>query len=203
MIKAISEAQGIAIHTGVQIEAIEGDGHVTGVRLGDGRVFPAQLVIVSCGVRANVAVAKTAGIEVDRAVVVNSRMETNVEDVYACGDCAQYQGINYAIWPQAVEEGKTAGANAAGEALEYTTVPAALTFHGMNTALFSIGDNGSNPDLVYRTVEFKDMARKQYEKYYFRNNRLCGVILIGDVSRMGELTGAVEKRASFSDLFGK
>ena len=203
MIKAVSEAQGITIHTGVQIEAIEGDGHVTGVRLGDGRVFPAQLVIVSCGVRANVAVAKAAGIETDRAVVVNSRMETSAADVYACGDCAQYQGINYAIWPQAVEEGKTAGANAAGETLEYTGVPAALTFHGMNTALFAIGDNGSNPDLVYRTVEFKDMARKQYEKYYFRNNRLCGAILIGDVNRMGEMTEAVEKRASFGELFGK
>ena len=203
MIKAISEAQGIAIHTGVQIEAIEGDGHVTGVRLGDGRVFPAQLVIVSCGVRANTAIAKAAGIETDRAVVVNSRMETNAADVYACGDCAQYQGINYAIWPQAAEEGKVAGANAAGEALEYAGVPAALSFHGMNTALYAIGDNGSNPDLVYRTVEFKDTARKQYEKYYFRNNRLCGVILIGDVSRMAELTEAVGKRASFAELFGK
>ena len=203
MIKAISEAQGIAIHTGVQIEAIEGDGHVTGVRLGDGRVFPAQLVIVSCGVRANTAIAKAAGIETDRAVVVNSRMETNAADVYACGDCAQYQGVNYAIWPQAAEEGKVAGANAAGEVLEYAGVPAALSFHGMNTALYAIGDNGSNPDLVYRTVEFKDTARKQYEKYYFRNNRLCGVILIGDVSRMAELTEAVGKRASFAELFGK
>ena len=203
MIKAVSEAQGIAIHTGVQIEAIEGDGHVTGVRLGDGRVFPAQLVIVSCGVRANTAIAKAAGIETDRAVVVNSRMETNAADVYACGDCAQYQGVNYAIWPQAAEEGKVAGANAAGEALEYAGVPAALSFHGMNTALYAIGDNGSNPDLVYRTVEFKDTARKQYEKYYFRNNRLCGVILIGDVSRMAELTEAVGKRASFAELFGK
>ena len=96
-----------------------------------------------------------------------------------------------------------AGANAAGEAFTYTTVPAALTFHGMNTALFSIGDNGSNPDLVYRTVEFKDLSRKQYEKYYFRNNRLCGVILIGDVSRMGEMTEAVERKASFGEMFGR
>ena len=150
-------------------------------------MIPAQMVIVSCGVRANTAIAQAAGLETDRAVVVNSRMETSAEDVFACGDCAQYQGVNYAIWPQAVEEGKVAGANAAGEALEYTTVPAALTFHGMNTALFSIGDNGTNPNLVYRTVEFKDTARKQYEKYYFRNNRLCGVILIGDVSRMVSL----------------
>ena len=203
MLKSISEAQGIEIHTGVKIEAIEGEGQVTGVRLGDGQVIPAQLVIVSCGVRANTAIAAEAGVKTDRAVVVNSRMETSEEDVYACGDCAQYNGVNYAIWPQAVEEGKVAGANAAGEALEYAGVPAALTFHGMNTALFSIGDNGTNPDLIYKTVEFKDQARKQYEKFYFLNNRLCGVILIGDVSRMAELTEAVERKASFQELFAK
>ncbi len=203
MLKSISEAQGISILTGVQISGIEGDGHVTGVLLGDGTVIPAQLVIVSCGVRANIQIAKEAGIDTDRAVIVDEHMATNVPDIYACGDCAQYEGINYAIWPQAVEQGKTAGANAAGEELTYSTVPAALTFHGMNTALFSIGDNGSNPDLVYRTVEFKDLSRKQYEKYYFRNNRLCGVILIGDVSRMGEMTEAVERKAAFGELFGR
>ncbi|MEH2953005.1 FAD-dependent oxidoreductase [Candidatus Merdisoma sp. JLR.KK011] len=203
MLKSIGEGQGIAIHTGVQISAIEGEEHVTGVRLGDGTVIPAQLVIVSCGVRSNIQIAKEAGAAVDRAVIVDSHMASSVPDIYACGDCAQYEGINYAIWPQAVEQGKTAGANAAGEELSYTTVPAALTFHGMNTALFSIGDNGGNPDLVYRTVEFKDMSRKQYEKYYFRNNRLCGVILIGDVSKMGEMTEAVERKASFKELFGR
>ena len=203
MLKSIGEGQGIAIHTGVQISAIEGEEHVTGVRLGDGTVIPAQLVIVSCGVRSNIQIAKEAGAAVDRAVIVDSHMASSVPDIYACGDCAQYEGINYAIWPQAVEQGKTAGANAAGEELSYSTVPAALTFHGMNTALFSIGDNGGNPDLVYRTVEFKDMSRKQYEKYYFRNNRLCGVILIGDVSKMGEITEAVERKASFKELFGR
>lgn len=203
MLQTISEAQGISIYTGVQIAAIEGEEHVTGVRLGTGEVIPAQLVIVSAGVRANAALAKEAGIAAERAVVVDSHMRTSAEDVFACGDCAQYEGINYAIWPQAIEEGKVAGANAAGEALEYTTVPAALTFHGMNTALFSIGDNGSNPELIYKTVEFKDTARKQYEKYYFLNNRLSGVILIGDTSRMAELTEAVGRKAPFGELFGK
>lgn len=201
MLKSISEAQGIEIFTGVEISTIEGEGRVTGVRLGDGQLIPAQMVIVSCGVRANTGIAKEAGLAVERSVIVNSRMETSEENIYACGDCAQYEGLNYAIWPQAVEEGKVAGANAAGDALEYTTVPAALTFHGMNTALFSIGDNGTNPALIYRTVEFKDVAKKQYEKYYFRNNRLCGVILIGDVTRMAELTEAVEQRISFQELF--
>ena len=119
MLKSIGEGQGIAIHTGVQISAIEGEEHVTGVRLGDGTVIPAQLVIVSCGVRSNIQIAKEAGAAVDRAVIVDSHMASSVPDIYACGDCAQYEGINYAIWPQAVEQGKTAGANAAGEELSY------------------------------------------------------------------------------------
>ena len=200
VLKKIGQDQGIQIHTGVQIASIEGEEHVTGVKLADGTVIPAELVIVSAGVRANVALAKAAGVEVDRAAVVNSKMETSVKDIYACGDCAQFEGINYAIWPQAVEQGKVAGANAVGEALEYTTVPAALHLHGMNTALFAAGDAGKNPNLVYKTVEFKDMGKKQYQKYYFLNNRLCGVILIGDVSRMGEMTEALEKHLTYAEV---
>ena len=94
-------------------------------------------------------------------------METNVENIYACGDCAEFEGINYAIWPQALEQGETAGANAAGEKKEYTTVSAGLSFHGMNTSLYAIGDNGKDSGKKYRTAEFKDELRKQYEKYYF------------------------------------
>ena len=201
MLTAIAEGHGISIHTGVQIEAIEGEEKVSGVRLKAGRVMEADLVIVSAGVRANSLLAKAAGIQINRGVVVNEKMETSLEDIYACGDCAEYDGMNYAIWPQALEEGKVAGANAAGDSLTYETVPAALTFHGMNTALYAIGDNGKNPDLLYRTVEFKDMGRKQYEKYYFKNNKLCGVILIGDVSKMAEVTKAIEEQASFQEMF--
>lgn len=200
MLKKISEGQGIKIHTGVQIEAIESGEKVEGVRLADGTVIPAELVIISCGVRANTELAKEAGIETERAVIVNEKMETNIPDIYACGDCAQYEGINYAIWPQAVEEGKTAGAQAAGDDITYSTVPAALSFHGMNTALFAAGDNGQNPDLIYKTVEYKDEGKKQYQKYYFLNNRLCGVILIGDTSRMAEMTEALEHHRQYKEI---
>lgn len=200
MLKYIAECAGIQIHTGVQIAEITGEDRVTGVKLGTGEVIPAQLVIVSCGVRANTTVAKEMGIEVDRAIVVDSRMQTSLPDVYACGDCAQFEGVNYAIWPQAVEQGKVAGANAAGDAAEYTQVPAALSFHGMNTALFAAGDNGKNPNLLYKTVEVQDKSKKQYEKLTFLNGKLCGVILIGDVSKMGKMTELLEKKATFAEV---
>lgn len=192
LLQEISEAQGIAIQTGVQIAEITGETAVTGVKLGSGEVLPAELVIVSCGVRANTALAKEAGMEIERAVVVNENMETSLADIYACGDCAQYQGVNYAIWPEAAEQGKTAGANAAGDTLKYTAVPAALNFHGMDTALFSAGDNGKNPNLEYTTEEFLDREKKQYRKLYFSKERLCGVILIGDMSKRAELMETLE-----------
>jgi flavorubredoxin/NADPH-dependent 2,4-dienoyl-CoA reductase/sulfur reductase-like enzyme len=193
LLKEISENQGVRILTGVQIASIEGKEHVTGVKLEDGTLIEAQLVIISAGVRANTALAEKVGVHIGRAVVVNEKMETNISDIYACGDCAEYTGINYAIWPQAIEQGKVAGANAAGDMLTYQTVPAALNFHGMNTALFAAGDAGKKEGLVYKTSELKDMNKKQYQKLYFLNNRLCGVILIGDVSRMGELSKALEE----------
>lgn len=180
LLKKIAADSGVTIHTGVTVSAISGEERVTGVALADGREFPADLVVVSAGVRANVGLAKEMGLEIGRAVMVNERMETNLPGVYACGDCAEYKGVNYAIWPEAMEQGKTAGANAAGEATEYQAVPAALTFHGMNTELFAAGDCGKNLNLLYKTAEFRDMGRKQYRKYYFLNDRLCGVILLGD-----------------------
>lgn len=201
MLTDISRSNGIDIHAGVQIASIEGESSVTSVKLADGREFPAELVIVSAGVRANVGAAKNAGLDINRGIVVNADMSTSDENIFACGDCAEYEGINYAIWPQALEQGKVAGANAAGDALTYTTVSAGLSFHGMNTGLYAIGDNGKNPNLIYRTVEFKDMGRKQYEKYYFLNNRLCGAILIGDTSKMAFVTEAVEQKKTFKEMF--
>ena len=178
----------------MKIDSIEGDYSVTGVKLGNGEIIPADLVVMSCGVRANTSLAVSCGIDVNRAVVVNEKMETNKDDIFACGDCAEFENINYAIWPQAVEMGKVAGANAAGDSLTYETVSAGLSFNGMNTSLFAIGDNGKDPNKKYKTVEFADEQKQTYEKYYFVNNRLSGVILIGDTSKLVEMTMAVEEQ---------
>ena len=200
ILKEIAAKHDISIRTGVSVAAIEGEEHVSGVRLAGGETVPAELVIVSAGVRAKTDLAQEMGLQIGRAVKTDSHMATNVPGVYACGDCAEYEGVNYAIWPEAVEQGRIAGANAAGEELEYEPVEAALTFHGMNTALFAAGDNGKNPNLLYKTVEYRDMGKGQYRKYYFLNNRLSGVILIGDLSEMAKMTEALRKHASYKEV---
>ena len=196
LLKTIVEKAGVRVLTSSDTDQIC-EGHVL---LKDGTSLPAQLVIVSTGVRGNLDVAREAGIAIGRSIIVNEKMETNLPDIYAAGDCAEYNGINYALWSQSVEQGKTAGANAAGDEAVYETVDGALSFNGMGTSLFAIGDHGSDGSRKYRTVELKDDRRGQYEKYTFENNRLVGVILIGDTSKLASMTQKVKEHAKYSDV---
>ena len=125
-------------------------------------------------------------------MIVNEHMETTVPGIYACGDCAEYEGINYAIWPQAVEMGKAAGANAAGERISYKTVTAALTFHGMDTSLFAVGDPGKDSGKTYEISREIDEEKKIYKVYYHEAGKLVGAILIGDTSDMGRILEEIE-----------
>lgn len=200
-LEEIIKGEGIDVRLNVKIDEIEGVDSVTGVRINGNEVISADLVIISAGITANSKIAKEAGIETNRAIIVNEKMETNISDIYACGDCAEYNGINYGIWPQALEMGKVAGASAAGDSLTYETVDAALTFNGMNTSLYAIGDNGKKINVQYKTVEFKDPVKRTYTKYYFANNRLCGAILIGDTSNIVKVTQDVKENKLFKQMF--
>lgn len=191
---------GIEIRTGVSVASIEGETQVTGVTLSDGTHFPADLVVVSAGVRANTKAAEKAGLQVRRGVIVNDRMETNLQDIYACGDCTEYEGRNDGLWMQAMEQGRTAGANAAGEVLRYVRKEPALSFQGMDTALFAAGDTGKDPELSYRTLERKDKEKGNYRKYYFLDDRLCGVILLGDVSDKADIKKLLLEHASWETV---
>jgi len=200
-LEEIIKGTGIDIKLNVKIDEIQGKGSATGVRINGNEIIEADLVIISCGISPNSKLAKEAGINTNKSIIVNDKMETNISDIYACGDCAEYDGINYGIWPQALEMGKVAGANATGDSLSYETVDAALTFNGMNTSLYAIGDNGKNPYIQYKTVEFKDPIKKTYEKYYFSKNRLCGAILIGDTSSIVKVTQDVKDNKLFREIF--
>ncbi len=201
LLKDAGQKAGIEFYTGVGIEKISGEGgKVTGVTLADGTQVDGDLVILSTGVKPNVELAKEMGIETGRSIVVNARMETGKEGIYACGDCAEFQGVNVAIWPEALEMGKVAGANAAGDQEVYEPVIPCNSFSGMNTQLFAIGDNGKDPQKKYKSFELFDDAKGTYEKLYFLNNRFCGGILLGDVSKSAKLIEGYQKHEALEKM---
>ena len=83
ILKEIAAKNDVMIRTGVSVAAIEGEEHVSGVRIGGGETIPADIVIVSAGVRAKTDLAQSIGLEIGRAVKVDNHMATNVTGVYA------------------------------------------------------------------------------------------------------------------------
>lgn len=119
------EEHGVKLYTSASTAKVDD----TGLHLTDGRILPADLVIVSAGVRANAEIAAAAGIKVDRKIIVDDHMRTSAPDVYAAGDCAAC-GISYALWAEAMEMGQVAGTNAAGGSMVYQNVPRPVHFAG-------------------------------------------------------------------------
>lgn len=184
----------LRILTGVSVTGICGDDYAEGICLGNGTFIPCDNVIVSCGQRADTRVAAAAGIPCGRGVTVNEYMETGARDVYACGDCAEWNGFNAALWTQALTEGKTAGANAAGEHISVTGIDSSLIMNHSSFGLFALGQLSSEPPLRCELIKREHTAfsinpKPDYsiEKRFYRENRLVGVCLLGNLSAMESL----------------
>jgi len=200
-LRALVETKGIEVQTSVKINEITGEGNMAdGILLDDGRKFDGDLIIISAGIAANADIAKKAGITVNRAIVVNSNMETSVKGVFAAGDCAEFEGRNWAIWPQAVDMGKIAGANAAGDTTTYTPILPAVSIHTLDTDLYAIGDCGKNPEKKYLSIEMNDAANPFYAKYFFVEERFVGGVLFFDTSKNIFLNDALSKNMTYADF---
>ena len=200
LLLAAFEKAGIKHAVGKGIEEITGDGKASGVKLSDGSLIEADIVVISTGVKQNIELAQNIGIETKKSIVVNEKMETGKDGIYACGDCAEFSGANYAIWPQAIDMGKVAGANAAGDDLTYKQTVPAVTYNGMNTSIFSVGDIGKTEGKHYKTKEYCDEENLIYEKLYFLNSRFCGGILMGDIKKAGALLAAIEEKTLITEM---
>lgn len=173
---------GIRVITDASVKSIDGTEAVTGITLADGAHIPARIVIISCGVRANIQIAKECGIETAKCVKVDEHCKTSLDNIYACGDCAEFEGKSYALWSQALSMGEVAGACAAGDKLKFEFASYPLIFHGFNLSVYSVGDCMSNPDFNY-TVEKRD----DFTKIFRRDGKVCGILTFGDPSSVSDI----------------
>lgn len=168
------------------IEILVTDNKVTGIKLNSGKTLDCDLLLFSAGIRANTELAKLAGVEFDKGIKVNEKMETNIPDIYACGDVAEFNGILYGNWPAAVEMGKIAGANAASKECKFKNFASSVIFNAMNAQVFSAGTIDFNNE-NYKIVSTKDSKNNIYSKLFYENNDLKGGILIGNLSNSSEI----------------
>ena len=174
------------------IQGIEAkQGKIAGIFLRSGRKLAASLLITAVGVRPNLEPVKGSAIRVDRGILVDRFMRTNVEDVYAAGDCAQ--GIDFlsktnaviAIWPVAARQGRIAGLNMCGIRTEYPGLFTMNSVQIIDTPTISFGLTIPPEEEGYEVLKNLDKAKGVYKKIVLKDSRLVGVMLLNCIERAG------------------
>ncbi|OGQ07704.1 MAG: hypothetical protein A2026_02880 [Deltaproteobacteria bacterium RBG_19FT_COMBO_46_12] len=184
------ESMGFSFFLNGQSEEILGKETVEGLRLKDGRTVQGQMVIISAGVRPNIKLAQAMGLETKNGILVNDRLETKMEGIFAAGDVAEHRGRVYGIWPAAQRQGEIAGINMSGGNVVYEGTVVSNTLKVVGIELTSAGDIDAEGKL--ECVVKSDIEKCVYCKVAFKENKVVGCILLGEVKAKSEVLNAVE-----------
>jgi NAD(P)H-nitrite reductase large subunit len=197
ILERLIKNSGVDFRTNASVGEILSDknGRAKAVKTGDGKLYACDLIIISIGIRPNTDLASDAGLNVDKAVVVDEFMRSSDPDIYAAGDCAIFAGRNDGLWKTALEQGKIAGANIAGENKAYQPKALSAALHAFGIALFTVGDISQGQENC-RRFSSKDEAKNIYRNFYFKDDKLAGGILLGDVSQSSLLNSVVNENIS-------
>jgi nitrite reductase (NADH) large subunit len=176
------DGRGIAFYTDGQTEEIFGDRRVEGVRLADGREIPADLAVMAIGIRPEITLARQAGLDANRGIVVADNLRTTDPSIYAVGECAEHRGQCFGLVAPLWDMAKVCAHHlAGGEALLFTPPPVSTRLKITGIDVFSAGALTA-ADEADDEVTISDSALGTYKKLVLRDNKVVGAVLYGDVS---------------------
>ncbi|CAM4489336.1 nitrite reductase (NADH) large subunit [Paenibacillus endophyticus] len=197
MLQRDLEAQGMQFLLNKHTAAIKGKRRATGLAFTDGTEVDGDLVVMAVGIRPNVELARAAGIEVNRGIVINDFMQTSVPDIYAVGECAEHRGISYGLVAPLYEQGAVmikhlVGVETAGYAGSVTSTK--LKVSGVN--VFSAGRFADTPGT--RALKIQDDLAGTYKKIVIQDGKLVGAVLFGDTADGAELFASIKSGESIA-----
>ncbi|MGN0534759.1 MAG: NAD(P)/FAD-dependent oxidoreductase [Eubacterium sp.] len=206
-VKKHLENNGIRIHLGNTVEkAVSKGKQITSVVLKDGKKLPCDLLVVAVGVRPKTDLAENTGLQVNRGIITDTQtMETSVKDIYAAGDCCvsvdMLDGSKriIALWPNAVQQGRVAGAQMAGadETVGGTYSVNAIDFFGLRICTCGV----INPQGDGYTQQVKKDGNA-YKRLVIKDGMLMGYVLINCSQNAGIYTNLISNRVPLDTLQG-
>ncbi|HCZ07430.1 MAG TPA: NAD(P)/FAD-dependent oxidoreductase [Thermotogae bacterium] len=199
------QKRGCNVYTNDTIVQVKGKKKITKVVLKSGREIKTKLLIIAIGVKPNVGFLKESGVRVNRGVVVNEHMETNITDIFAAGDCAEFydprlgKSSTIAIWPVAFSEGEVAGYNMAGERVSYQGGIPMNSVEIAGVATISVGNTSAEVENV-EILEYESDKRSVYKKLVIKDGKLVGAVFVGDIDRAGIYTGLILQKVDVSSF---
>ncbi|OBZ13703.1 nitrite reductase large subunit NirB [Bacillus sp. FJAT-26390] len=214
MLQRELEAQGMQFLLQKNTASIKGKRRAAGLAFTDGTEVDGDLVVMAVGIRPNITLAKAAGIEVNRGIVVDDFMQTSVPGIYAVGECAEHRGISYGLVAPLYEQGAVLAKHLAG--VETTGYAGSVTSTKLKVSgvdVFSAGRFVETP--ATRALKMQDDLAGTYKKLVIQDGKLIGAVLFGDTSDGAQLFASIKKGESIagrekelllgipSDLLGK
>lgn len=179
LLKSLVEPKGIDVLLNANTARILGEIRVEGVELTEGRRIEADAVIFAAGIRPNIALARDAGIAVNRGVIVDDALQTSAPDIFALGECAEHRGICYGLVEPAYEQARVLAQHLAGRTAAYDGSVVATNLKVSGVSVFSAGDFlGSEGS---ESIVLSDVRRGTYKKLVVSDGRLTGAVLVGEV----------------------
>lgn len=200
------ERAGVKILVKTEVTELVGDKSIEGCRLADKTIHKGDMVIFACGIKPNVEFLRNTPIEIIDGIVINEHMQTNIENVYAVGDCCEFNAFIYGINPAALEQAKICAYNIVqpeGKMKTYEGTVPSVSFYGFNTEMVSLGRVN---EFTIDPEEWKDvysyykvdMTLGVYKKILLEKHQVIGAILIGDLDQQLDLRRMILEKIDVS-----
>ena len=211
IVETILTKSGVTIITGQTVQRIKGKQDdpsvVGGVVMSDGTEIPCDLVVVAIGVIPRTELVKDTNLKLNRGIIVDKFMRTNIPDVYACGDVAEAHDflINknrlLPLWPLAYNGGRVAGYNmVGGKNVEYEggTVMSSLKYFEL--PIIAVGNINPQDTSRYEILIELKPEKTIYKKILLKENKISGFIFLGEIEKAGILFRLLKNHVDVSEI---
>ncbi|EJR62601.1 hypothetical protein IIO_02532 [Bacillus cereus VD115] len=191
------ESAGVKVYLNTTIDSILGKESVTGIKLNGNHQIDCDSIVYSIGVTPNTLLVNNTPIQLNKGILVNEKMATNIDAIFAAGDVAEVNGEIEGLWGTAMEQGRIAGSNMVSNPAIYKKEIAMTIFNAFDVSLFSIGC--VNEKQCDTTIVEKD-DKEKYTRLFIKDNKIVGVISLEGVTASMPYKFAIEKQVSLQKI---
>ncbi|MAC79540.1 MAG: nitrite reductase large subunit [Rhodobacteraceae bacterium] len=192
------EDRGIVVKTQASTKAIMGDGRVEKVVLEDGTVIPADIVVMAVGIRPAAKLGMDAGLDCGRAIKVDAQMQTSDPNVFALGECVEFDGTLFGLVAPLYDQAKVLAKTLLGEDDVFRVKELSTKLKVTGCDLFSAGDfadGDGREDIVFR-----DPGRGIYKRLVIEDDTVLGAVFYGDTADSNWYFGLIRDKTDISDM---
>lgn len=192
------EKRGITVMTRASTQKILGTNRVEGVELADGTTLKADLVVMAVGIRPAAQIARDAGLDVGRAIVVNAQMQTSDPDIYAVGECVEFDGTLFGLVAPLYDQARVLARSLLGQPDAFAVRELSTKLKVTGCDLFSAGDFAEGEKR--EEIVLRDPAQGVYRRLVIEDDRLVGAVMYGDTADSNWFFDLIRDGAPVSDM---